>query len=521
MLMRFSGGYRFHNTDVNVAVAIDMLGRVGIGTTTPNYPLTFNTDLGDKIALWSVSPDNYGFGVQSGLLQIHSDNINSDIGFGFGNSVAFNETMRIKGNGNVGIGTSTPLARLHVKDSSVLFSATGGLPATPGNIPISGSGRRMLWYADKAAFRAGYIDGTQWNKDSIGNYSFASGYNTKAKGFGSVAMGTINSATGDYSISIGTNTRASGLISTAMGSNSNAIGDYSTTMGHFTAASGIYSVAMGYYTTASGFNSTAMGFVTTASGSSSTSLGFLTKAKSGNSLVIGQFNDTTAVNSLFEIGNGASDATRNNALTVLNNGNTGIGTISPGTRLHVMNGSSGYAGGYFPGITLEGSGNTYFDFLAPAGNESGVLFGKPTDAAAGGIVYNNAGNPNSLDFRTNGNVTRMLIYGNGNAWLQGTLTQASDARLKKNIALLQDPLQKIIQLHGYNYHWKNENADSRLQTGVLAQEVQKLFPELVTANKEGILAVNYSGLIPVMIESIKEQQKQIDELKKLVEKILK
>jgi hypothetical protein len=56
---------------------------------------------------------------------------------------------------------------------------------------------------------------------------------------------------------------------------------------------------------------------------------------------------------------------------------------------------------------------------------------------------------------------------------------------------------------------------------VLAQEVRELFPELVQEDKEGILSVNYSGLIPVLIESVKEQQKQIDELKKIVEKLSK
>ena len=63
---------------------------------------------------------------------------------------------------------------------------------------------------------------------------------------------------------------------------------------------------------------------------------------------------------------------------------------------------------------------------------------------------------------------------------------------------------------------------------MLAQEVQKLFPELVKENKDGVLAVNYSGLIPVLIEGMKEQQqiidrqqKQIDELKIMLEKIIK
>ncbi|MBA2249132.1 MAG: hypothetical protein H0W12_02955 [Chitinophagaceae bacterium] len=76
-------------------------------------------------------------------------------------------------NGNVGIGIPTPLARLHVADSSVVFTATGDIPVTPGNPPISGVGRRMMWYPGKAAFRVGYVSAAKWDKDSIGNYSFA------------------------------------------------------------------------------------------------------------------------------------------------------------------------------------------------------------------------------------------------------------------------------------------------------------------------------------------------------------
>ena len=59
---------------------------------------------------------------------------------------------------NVGIGTNAPFARLHVTDSSVLFNAIGNVPNEHGNPPIDGPGRRMMWYADKAAFRAGYIN---------------------------------------------------------------------------------------------------------------------------------------------------------------------------------------------------------------------------------------------------------------------------------------------------------------------------------------------------------------------------
>src|SRR5882757_8283616 len=104
---------------------------------------------------------------------------------------------------NVGIGTTTPLARLHVTDSSVLFSASGNIPAVPGLPPLQGPGRRMMWYPGKAAFRMGYVNGDQWDQTNIGNYSFAAGY--------------ITNASGNSSLALGFGTNASGIGSTAMG----------------------------------------------------------------------------------------------------------------------------------------------------------------------------------------------------------------------------------------------------------------------------------------------------------------
>jgi len=107
----------------------------------------------------------------------------------------------------------------------------------------------------------------------------------------------------------------------------------------------------------------------------------------------------------------------------------------------------------------------------------------------------------------------MVLRGNGNVWFRGTVTQNSDARLKKNIIPLSNSLDKIGKLNGYNYHWKDSTRDQQLQTGLLAQEMEILMPELVNADSAGIKSVNYTGLIPYLIEAIKAQQQQIEVLK--------
>jgi trimeric autotransporter adhesin len=167
-----------------------------------------------------------------------------------------------------------------------------------GTIPITGPGARLMWYPAKNAFRAGFVDGTQWDEATVGIRSTATGWNTSAGGLVSTAMGVATIASGTGSTAMGAETKASEWASTAMGEKTTASGSWSTAMGLQTTASGVASIATGSETRASGHSSTAMGSNTTASGSNSTALGSnaSTNGRSG-AFVYGDIS-TSATNAL-------------------------------------------------------------------------------------------------------------------------------------------------------------------------------------------------------------------------------
>ncbi len=108
-------------------------------------------------------------------------------------------------------------------------------------------------------------------------------------------------------------------------------------------------------------------------------------------------------------------------------------------------------------------------------------------------------------------------YFEGDVWANG-IKLTSDERLKENIETIDDPLSKIRAIRGVRFNFKAGAPRSHLdphrrRAGVLAQEVQQVLPEVVTAAPDGYLAVDYEGLVPVLIEAVKEQQRQIEALK--------
>jgi hypothetical protein len=102
----------------------------------------------------------------------------------------------------------------------------------------------------------------------------------------------------------------------------------------------------------------------------------------------------------------------------------------------------------------------------------------------------------------------------------GTWVGNSDETIKENITLIDNSLEKLMQLNGYYYNLIDDE-DKNKCVGVIAQEVQKVLPEAThtsyskTYDRE-IMGVEYDVLIPLLINSVKEQQAQIEELKALI-----
>ena len=105
-----------------------------------------------------------------------------------------------------------------------------------------------------------------------------------------------------------------------------------------------------------------------------------------------------------------------------------------------------------------------------------------------------------------------------------TAFYSSDKRLKDNITPITDPLSKISQLGGYTFDWipkEGIHSHEGRDVGVIAQEVEEVLPEVTTTRDNGYKAVKYEKIVPLLIECIKAQQSQIDELKETLYELKK
>lgn len=154
---------------------------------------------------------------------------------------------------------------------------------------------------------------------------------------------------------------------------------------------------------------------------------------------------------------------------------------------------------------LSGSPSITVTDITAAGNVS----------IAGTLTYEDVTNIDSVGLITARTGIKVLA---GGINVIGVVTatnfnSSSDINLKENIEIIKKPIEKIIQLNGITFDWKS---DHRPSAGIIAQEVEKVLPEIVKENN-GNKSVNYNGLIGLLVESVKEQQERIDALTKRIE----
>ena len=183
------------------------------------------------------------------------------------------------------------------------------------------------------------------------------------------------------------------------------------------------------------------------------------------------------------------------------------------------------------GTTANGMFSTAMGYFITASDRSSLIIGQHnllgstvTNSATDFSLENTAfviGNGTNSANRSDA----LVVKFNGDATLAGNLNINSDARLKSNIISLGSTLSKLLQIDGKSYTMKKDESEKQ-KIGLLAQDIEKVFPELVSES-HGIKSVNYQGLVPVLINALKEQyekmksqQSQIDELRALVQNLI-
>lgn len=233
------------------------------------------------------------------------------------------------------------------------------------------------------------------------------------------------------------------------------------------------------------------------------------------------------------------------------NNRIGVGTDAPATNLEIDSETNGFnvpllvrntaanTNGDVVGIGLVNEQVDYGNFYKAAmvhERTAGFGVGKLHFLVDDGADGNSATLSESrMTILPNGNVgigatnPSVKLQVAGDATISGKfnsngIQESSDRRFKKDISPLENALENVLKIEGVTYNWRVDefpakNFSDRTEIGVIAQDLEKVYPELVSTDAEGYKSVQYSHLVPVLLEAIKQQQLQIESLNQNVEQL--
>jgi len=455
----------------------------GFFSAAPSDFLAFGQHLADRVALIS---DGQGSDLDAaGLDLIAMDDV-ADIRLYTGGMAVSNERMRITNNGNVGIGTSAPDAKLHIVGRTRIDGDRFEFVNTGGSVFVG--------------YGAGANDDFSFNKNvAVGDSALLS--NT---------TGSFNTASGYRALLSNT----TGLDNTAIGYKAM----YSNTTGHQNTASGykvLYSNTTGISNTASGYQA----LYSNTTGSNNTALGYGADVSTGN------LTNATAI--------GANAiVSQSNSLVLGNAVNVGIGTSAPNEKLEISGGN----------VAIDNGVTSRLKFV----NGSTLLSEIGQYNTTGMFIANKQNGP--IRFHTGlSNDTKMIIESTGNVGIgtsapshkldvvgtaglsTGTAwTNTSDMRLKENVRSYERGLDEILQINPIYYTYTEESGLKNPEEygeniGISAQELQNIIPEAITVRavtlKDGTVMEDALELTKAdamwfaLINAVKEQQAIIEDLK--------
>ena len=412
-----------------------------------------------------------------------------NVGIGY---YAINGSASTSGDENVAVGASALRGltsgsyNTTIGNLSARYNSSGSYNAYLG--AYAGYSNYTSSYNTFAGYGAGYANTSGYNTamgtQALGNQTSAG--NNTALGYRAgydVGSGTNNTLIGmyaDVSTSSASNQTAIGYGADAQANNSVTLGNSDVTAVYMAEDSGatIYAAGLNLGSTAVTSTAAELNYVDGVTSNIQTQL------DSKQATITGAATTITS-----------SDLTASRAVVSNGSGKVEVSAVTS-TEL-----------GYLDGVTS--AVQTQLDSkLSSSGN---VTFGGNLVIPDAGFI-GSASDTDAMTIAANGNTTFSQ-----DITVNGDVTISSDARLKSNIVSLGSTLSKLLLIDGKSYIM---NKSGKEKIGILAQEVQEVFPELVSKDDNEMLSVNYQGLVPVLINAVKEQEDKISRLENLVEKLI-